>query len=130
MSTRVLGVGIDVVEVSRARHLLSRQGSRVYTRLLTPQEARYCKAQREPAPHVAARLAVKEAAYKALQGTPDARGIGWRDLELVRGKDGTPSLKLHRRAARRADAMGVSGIHVSLSHTHETAAAVVILTSG
>jgi holo-[acyl-carrier protein] synthase len=124
----VLAVGIDVVEVSRARHLLGKQGARVYTRLLTRDEAKYCKAQREPAPHVAARLAVKEAAYKALQGTAAARGIGWRDIELVRGRDGTPSLKLHNLAAKRAEGMGASRVLVSLSHTHDTAAAVVILT--
>lgn len=123
----VIAVGVDVVEVSRAKHLLKQQGTRVYTRLLNDAEATYCRAQRDPAPHIAARLAAKEAAYKALQGSAEARGIGWREIELVRGKSGTPSLKLHRLAAKRADKMGVTRVLVSVSHTHETAAAVVVL---
>ena len=77
-----VGVGVDLVEVSRARAMLADKGAHVFDRLLTPAEAEYCRSRPDPAEHVAVRLAAKEAVYKALQGSDAARGIGWRDIEL------------------------------------------------
>ena len=82
-----------------------------------------------PAPSLAARLAAKEAAFKALAGSEEARRIGWRDLEVERESDGRPRLILHGRAEARAAELGVRRIHLTLTHTHATAAAVVSLAS-
>ena len=76
---------------------------------------------------LAARFAAKEAAVKAL-GTGFSSGIGWRDVE-VGSENGRPSLTLHGRAAELASEMGVTGIHVSLTHEREYASAVVVLES-
>ncbi|MBK5188253.1 MAG: 4'-phosphopantetheinyl transferase superfamily protein, partial [Gemmatimonadaceae bacterium] len=75
----------------------------------------------------AARVAGKEAAYKALRGTVAARAIGWSELEVVLGADGSPSLRLHGGAARRAIELGVTRFHLSLTHSASSAAAVVVL---
>jgi holo-[acyl-carrier protein] synthase len=72
------------------------------------------------------RLAAKEAVYKALQGSAAARGIGWRDIEVVRAEDGRPEVALSGLAADRAREMGITGFFVSLSHTHEAAIAVAV----
>jgi len=123
----VVGVGVDLVEVSRVRQMLAEKGAHVFDRLLTSDEARYCRSKSDPAESVAARLAAKEAVYKALQGSAAARGIGWREIEVVRAEDGRPDVALGGLAAQRAAILGVHRVMVSLSHTHEAAIAVAVL---
>jgi holo-[acyl-carrier protein] synthase len=123
----VVGVGVDLVEVPRVRQMLAEKGAHVFDRLLTSDEARYCRSKSDPAESVAARLAAKEAVYKALQGSPAARGIGWREIEVVRDEDGRPEVVLAGLAAERAAALGVRHVMVSLSHTHQAAVAVAVL---
>jgi len=122
-----LGVGVDLVEVARIEKMLVERGSHVFERLLTPAERAYCEGMAHPAEHVAVRLAAKEAVYKALQGTDAARGIGWRDTEVVRSADGRPEVALSGKAAARAKEMGVTRVLLSLSHTHMTAIAMAIV---
>jgi holo-[acyl-carrier protein] synthase len=123
----VLGLGLDLVSVARVERLLAHKGDRVLARLLTEAEREYCCAQPLPARHVAARLAAKEAAYKAFQVASGARGIGWKETEVVRDKEGKPDLRFYGRAAKTAAKLGVTRAHVSISHTDDTAAAVVVL---
>jgi holo-[acyl-carrier protein] synthase len=123
----VAGVGVDLVEVERVRRMIAEKGAHVFDRLLTPDEARYCRSRSDPAESVAARLAAKEAVYKALQGDPSARRIGWREIEVVRDEDGRPEVALTGFAAERASTLGVKRVMVSLSHTHHAAVAVAVL---
>ena len=122
-----LGVGVDLVEVSRVSAIIADKGARVFERLLTPAERAYCESRPDPATHVAVRLAAKEAVYKALQGSDLARGIGWREIEVIRLPDGRPNVVLAGAAARRAAELGVSRVLLSLSHTHVDAVAVALL---
>ncbi len=108
------------------RRLLARKGERVLARLFTDGEQRYARSHPEPARQLAARAAAKEAAYKALAGNDLARAIGWRELEVVSRRGQAPELVLHGRAAERAIELGVSRMHLSLSHTDGIAAAYVI----
>lgn len=124
----IVGVGIDLVEVERVRELLARRGARAIARLFTPGEAAYAQLAADPAPRFAARLAAKEAAYKALSGNDLARGIGWRELEVVASGDGrAPELRFHAAAARRADELGVRRAWLTLTHERATAGAMVVL---
>ena len=122
-----VGVGVDLVEVSRVGAIIADKGARVFERLLTPAERAYCESRPDPATHVAVRLAAKEAAYKALQGSEGARGIGWRDIEVIRAPDGRPEVALSGLAQARARELGVRRVLLSLSHTHLAAVAVVVL---
>ena len=122
-----VGVGVDLVEVSRVGAIIADKGARVFERLLTPAERAYCESRPDPATHVAVRLAAKEAAYKALQGSAIARAIGWRDIEVIRAPDGRPDLELSGLAQSRARELGVKRVLLSLSHTHLAAVAVVVL---
>jgi holo-[acyl-carrier protein] synthase len=124
-----IGVGVDLVEVSRARAMLADKGAHVFERLLTASEAEYCRSRPDPAEHVAVRLAAKEAVYKALQGSEEARGIGWREIEVTRASDGRPDVHLTGLAAARARVMLVKKVLLSLSHTHEAAVAVAVLST-
>lgn len=123
----VVGLGLDIVDVERVARMLEREGERVTSRLLTEREWAYCAGMRTPAQHVAARLAAKEAAFKALAGTDEARGIGWREIEVVHDEHRRPMVVLHGRAAERARELAVSRTLVTLSHSRQTAGAVVVL---
>jgi holo-[acyl-carrier protein] synthase len=125
----VVGVGIDLVEVDRVRRLLERFGERALKRLLTDDEQAYCRGKVHPAQCVAARIAAKEAAFKALARDHEGLRIWWTELEVVRDADGRPVLQLLGRAAAAAQRMGVRGSRVSLTHERSMAAAVVVLTA-
>ena len=126
----ILGIGVDLVEVSRVRRMLRDKSVHVFDRLLTPAEAEYCRGKFDPAESVAVRLAAKEAVYKALQGSEAARGIGWREIEVVRAPDGRPDIALSGLAATRAATLGVQRVWLSLSHTHEAAVATAVVEGG
>jgi len=95
--------------------------------VLTPGEREYCLSKAHPAQNVAARIAAKEAAFKALALDQEALRIGWTELEVVRDPDGRPQLVLHGRAEQAAKRLGVSRSAVSLTHEREHAAAMVVL---
>ena len=123
----IVGIGVDVVHVPRIRRLLDDKGERAIERLFTPGEATYCGAKSDPARHFAARVAAKEAAFKALAGTDFARGIGWRDTEVITLGDGRPSIIFHGEARNRASELSVARIMVSLTHDGEVAVGMVVL---
>jgi holo-[acyl-carrier protein] synthase len=123
----VLGLGIDLVDLDRARRLLDRKGDYAVEKLLTEEERAYLATRPDPAPHFAARLAAKEAVYKALQVLPDCRGLGWREIEVCRDAEGRPTIRFHGLAARRWAAHADLRIHLSLTHSATAAGAVAIL---
>jgi holo-[acyl-carrier protein] synthase len=123
----IVGLGVDLVEIERVRRLIGSRGDRAMARLFTDGERAYAGYRADPARHFAARIAAKEAAFKALAGNDLARGISWRELEVFARPDGGPLLRLHGRAERRAAELGVSRILVTISHTDTTAVAVVVL---
>lgn len=125
----IAGIGIDLVDIARVDRLFESKGERALRRLFTAEEVAYALSRPLPAQHLAARLAAKEAAFKALAGNTLARGIGWREIEVVRGEV-RPTLALHGRAAERAAELGVTTIWVSLTHTATTAGAMVVLETG
>lgn len=122
-----VGVGVDVVDVARVARMLTRSGERTMARLLTADEQAYCATQAGPARHVAARLAAKEAAFKAFQAAGARGPLGWREVEVRREPHGEPTLTFHDRAARMVRELGVSRALVSLSHSDAQAVAIVLL---
>ena len=124
----ILGIGVDIVDISRLRQALERHGDRFIQRIYTGTEQEYCRKHRDPAPYFAARFAAKEALFKAL-GTGWAFGVRWVDAEVLRNDLGAPKLALSGRAAEISAELGASAIHVSLSHSETAAIAIVILES-
>jgi holo-[acyl-carrier protein] synthase len=123
----IIAIGIDMVEIARVERMLASKGDHALQKLFTDAERAYALSRARPALHFAARVAAKEAAYKALRGTQAARAIGWRELEVTLAEDGSPALLLHGGAARRALELGATRIHLSLTHTADSAAAVAVL---
>ncbi len=125
----IIGIGVDLVEISRVRTMIASQGERALLRLFTENEREYCSDMANPARHFAVRVAAKEAAFKALSGTQEARAIGWREMEVELDEIGRPSLRLHGRASARAKELGVAKSWISLSHGDDLATAFVVLES-
>lgn len=117
----MLTTGVDIIEIDRIQRVLERWGDRFLRRIYTEEEASYCRGR---AQNLAARFAAKEATMKAL-GT-GLRGVGWKDIEVVRNEAGAPSLVLHGRARVRAEALGVRELALSLSHSRNYAVAFVV----
>lgn len=114
--TRIVGVGVDVVDLTRFATSLERTPA-MRERLFTPDEAGL------PIESLAGRFAAKEAFLKAV-GAPE--GIAWRDIEVVRGDAGAPSFSLAGRAAERAQELQVIGLHLSIAHDGPVATAFVV----
>jgi holo-[acyl-carrier protein] synthase len=112
-------LGIDIIRVSRIADSLARFGDRFTNRVLTPAESRYVRGRPET---MAGRWAAKEAVSKVLG--LGVRGIGWRDIEIERLPTGQPAVKLHGRAARRAEQLGMGRVAISISHEAEFAVAI------
>lgn len=119
---RIIGIGIDVVEVERIGSSMAEFGERFATRIFTPAERAYCDAQRRPEIHYAARFAAKEAVAKAF-GTGIGKELGWLDMEIVRRESGEPALVLSGTGKAYAEAKGIGEIKISLSHAQHYAAA-------
>ena len=115
----IVGVGIDVVDLSRFEDSLRRTPG-LAERLFTPAEA-----SRPPA-SLAARFAAKEALAKAL-GAP--ANLAWHDAEVVSEDSGRPLFALRGTVAARAAELGAAHVHLSLSHDAGLASAVVVLES-
>ncbi len=122
----ILGIGIDQCDVARMQRQLEASADRFVEALFLPDEIAYCQGKHRPAEHFAARFAAKEAVVKALAAA-GGEGTFWKDIEIVRSPGGHPRIELTGRLRELAAGLGVSRIHVSLTHTADLAAAVVIV---
>jgi len=120
--------GIDLVEVTKFRRLCRRHPGLV-EELFTAGERGYCAAKADPAVHLAARFAAKEACLKALGLGLSEPGVtgAFVDIEVVRHPSGRPGLVLRGWPATLAGRLSAGRWTVSLSHTSDYAVASVIL---
>ena len=127
----VIGLGIDLVELSRIGGSLNRYGDRFCRKLLHADELRNMPAMSAPpGPRliewIGGRFAAKEAAFKAL-GTGMANGIGLHDIRIQPDAAGKPGIHLYGMALDYFDRLQARTVHLSITHTAGTAAAVVVL---
>ncbi len=123
---RLIGSGVDIVEIDRIEEAVERFGERFLRRIFLDAERAYCESRKRPAAHYAARFACKEAVSKAFSTGIGAQ-IGWRDIEVVREPSGQPRLVLHGRGAEMAERIGVDAGSISLSHCRDYAVAHALL---
>jgi len=105
------------MERALARHPTMRQ------RVFTPDEIAYCESKARPAESFAGRFAAREAVIKAIGGY---RGRMWQDISVVRHPSGAPSIALAGNAKRRADALGVSRVLLTVTHEKTNAIAFAV----
>ncbi|MHC5904085.1 holo-ACP synthase [Streptomyces sp. S6] len=118
----IIGVGIDVAAIDRFAASLERTPG-LAARLFLDSELLLPTGERRGPASLAARFAAKEALAKAL-GAPG--GLLWTDAEIYVEETGQPRLRVRGSVAARAEALGVTRWHVSLSHDAGVASAVVI----
>ena len=126
MGAMILGLGMDVVEVARIAASLENLGEAFLAKVLLPEETAYCRTHREPAPFVAVRFAAKEAVAKAF-GTGIGAELSWHDMEIRRKESGEPHVVLHGRGQALLTARRARTLHLTLTHTAQSAAATAIL---
>jgi holo-[acyl-carrier protein] synthase len=127
----IAGIGVDLCEIDRIERALgARHGARFRARVFTEGEQAYCEARRRGRfESYAARFAAKEAVMKVL-GTGWSRGIGWRDVEVVRERGSAPALRLHGQAAVLARRLGMAHWLLTITHGRSTAIAWVLAERG
>jgi len=117
------GVGIDIVDVSRFRRAIDTWGIHLLERIFTKEELEYSRSKIHQAQHFAARFAVKEAVVKAM-ASGKVKGFRWKDVEVRNDETGKPHVVLYGQFAKIAQN---KRIHISISHTEQTVAAVAVI---
>jgi holo-[acyl-carrier protein] synthase len=120
----IAGIGTDIVRVERFRKFLTAGKTAIIERIFTADERTYALAKKDPATHLSARFAAKEAFLKAL-GLGLREGINWRDIEIQNDALGKPSLVFSGRAAEIIAERNLNNIQLSYSHEREYAVAMV-----
>ena len=117
----IVGIGMDLAEVERYRfdaEALEQFARRVYTE----EEMRYAMRKRLWPERLAGFFAAKEATRKAF-----GHAIPWRLVGVSHERSGKPIIRLYGNAESLIERRGVQAIHLTITHTATTAAAVVIL---
>jgi holo-[acyl-carrier protein] synthase len=122
---RIIGLGLDAVEIDRVERLIDRYGERFLRRVYTADEVAYCRRRRRAAESFAARFAAKEAAMKAL-GTGHTHGVTWLSIEVVR-RHGPPRVVFRGAARKRLAALHAKSALLTMTHSEALAFAHVIL---
>jgi holo-[acyl-carrier protein] synthase len=117
----VVAIGVDMVEIERIDSAVKRGGERFLNRVYTETELKAC---RDKAPSLASRFAAKEAVMKVLG--KGGISIAWRDIEILTGDDGRPSVKLHGQALNKATKLNLKQVSISLSDSKEYAIAIAL----
>lgn len=118
--------GVDIIEIERIKKAIQKDNGRLISKVFTEAERDYCeKRLMSKHQHYAVRFAAKEAVSKAL-GTGIAGGLALVDIEVVKDERGKPDIKLHGKAKKIADEMGVKSMKLSLSHCDSYAVANVV----
>jgi holo-[acyl-carrier protein] synthase len=118
----LLGLGNDIVEISRMRQSIERHGLHFLNRLFTQREQDYCYKYQDAVPHFAGRFAAKEAIVKAL-GTGFNAEVRWHEIEILNDDLGKPVVFLSEALMKR---FHQPRILVSISHSAENATAVAL----
>jgi holo-[acyl-carrier protein] synthase len=128
----IIGIGIDTVDIDRFKHWHCYK-EKALLRIFCREEINYCLAEpRLFAQRFAARFAAKEALIKAasplikIDYTPFSLSNWCKQVHIHKETDGKPIMKVNwtQLGHREPEALK---IHLSLSHTHYCASAVVIL---
>jgi|Deesub1362A_J573_1020465.scaffolds.fasta_scaffold00095_74 holo-[acyl-carrier protein] synthase len=122
----ILGIGVDLIRSPRMERALTRWGMRLQRRLFTVAEWTACDGRSRPAECLAGTFAAKEALLKAM-GTGLSNGMAWRQMEVVRGPAGEPSMRVSGRVRERLQEMGMKRIWVSISHEGDYAFAFAVI---
>ena len=117
----IVGIGLDLAEV--ARYAFDEHERQWFARkVYTDYEMAYAMRKRNWSERLAGFFAAKEATRKAF-----GHGIPWRSVGVQHERSGKPGIRLFGDAEALIEQRGITQIHLTITHTTVTAAAVVIL---
>jgi holo-[acyl-carrier protein] synthase len=118
MAETIIGIGIDITEVTRLRKAIEKWGESFSHRIFTEKELAIAQDKINKYQHLAGRFAAKEAIYKAVGDST----IGFKDIEIINDKAGKPCCSFRNGKGRNIL------INVSISHVKTYAVANAIAT--
>ena len=128
----IIGIGNDLIDISRIQKSIDRFGKRFISRIFTEQEQEKSERRHLRVASYAKRFAAKEACSKAL-GTGFRKGVFWRDMGVVNLPSGKPTMKLTGGALRRLKEITPEGqtsqIDLTITDELSIAEALVIISS-
>ena len=123
----IKGIGTDIIEISRIQKAISQTKS-FMDKVYTEGERDYYTKQHKNVETLAGFFAAKEAVSKAL-GT-GFRSFGMQDIEILPNHLGKPEVYLYKNAKKLSEEMGISKMHISISHCKTYATAFVVAEGG
>lgn len=121
----IVGLGTDIVEISRVREMVEKHGDHFLQRCFTKAEIAYADKFRDASVRFAGRWAAKEAVVKVL-GTGFVKGITFHDIEVLPLDSGQPRIELSGGAGEIAHQMGIAKVLITISHAKEYATATAV----
>jgi holo-[acyl-carrier protein] synthase len=120
----IVGIGIDLIEVKKIAKNIH---SETYLRkVFTEAEIEECRLAANSAERFAGKFAAKEAFMKAI-GKGIRQGIWFTQIEVLNEESGAPYVRVNGDMETPMNELGVKNIHISVTHTKSTAAAIVVL---
>jgi holo-[acyl-carrier protein] synthase len=123
----IMGIGTDIVSISRIRAIWDRFGLAFARRILMPIELEEFNLSNKPVAFLAKRFAAKEAFAKACGSGFRAGGIWLTDIGLTHNAMGKPEMAFSTQAQKMLQALGAGQSHITLSDEQDYALAFVIL---
>lgn len=125
---RILGNGVDIVEVGRIRKSVRKWGNTFLNKIFTRRELRYVRKKTNIYESLAARFATKEAVVKAF-GERKERPVSLRQIEVMNTPEGVPKIILHSPNGKGTLRLGkdISEVVVSMSHSKSYAVGTALL---
>lgn len=122
----IAGIGIDIVNINRIIEGYNKFGNKFLKKIFTEKEIEYCSQRASAFEHYAGKFSVKEAFMKAV-GAGIRQGVWFKDIEILNKETQQPFINVYNKAAVYLAKLGSPQIHISITHTHDNAAAIVIL---
>ncbi len=122
----IVGIGVDIVDVTRIERLMSEYGERFAERVLAPAEREAFKASGRPIWFLANRFAAKEALSKAL-GTGLRYPVTLHAISIASDGIGKPTFAFHGPLPAYLAGRNIARHHLSLTHEKDLACAMVVL---
>jgi holo-[acyl-carrier protein] synthase len=122
----MIGIGTDIVQIARIKSSVEKQGDRFVSRILTDAEQAVFAERNASMTFLANRFAAKEAISKAL-GTGIAKGVRFRDIEILPNNNGAPQVNLTGAAMEKLRDIDGQEVKVSLSDERDYAVAFAVI---
>jgi len=121
----IIGIGTDIISVERIKKIIETRGERFLNLIFTDNEKKYCQSKESPWINYAGRFAAKESVFKVLK-TGWGLGVRWKDVEILKNKNGDPKVFLKGKTKIIAGNKGIKNIILSISHDKKYAMATAI----